>query len=248
MVAPIVDHQESGLLARHGIKAVFHYAPLHYLVFIARARALYSKNTLRACGYISKHFRSTSRRADELRGFSDYVHLTLTAYPPILEAKLDSGFPHFEIRIPVSEIEAGTFHLCRYNIAKSRYLRRGSASGPVECAANGWYQSNKQLPTAETAIECDQLLRYSFGHRMIEVLIPRQLSLGPQTELLFFDDDDLALAQKALAQVNAVFSCQRARDKSYRPTSAYKNAVSRFLERAIGEAEWKGDGLEFDRV
>lgn len=30
-------------LAAHGIESVFHYAPLHYLLFIARSKALLAK-------------------------------------------------------------------------------------------------------------------------------------------------------------------------------------------------------------
>ena len=110
--------RRTGLLTSHGVTDVFHYAPLHYILFIALAKALFSKNELRRLGYDLSHFRRTSRHPDEQRGFSDCVHLTLKHFPPILKAKLAGGFPHFEIRVPAEYVEKGTVHLCRYNIAK----------------------------------------------------------------------------------------------------------------------------------
>src|SRR5207237_6387189 len=120
----VIQHAtQSVLLTSHGVTNVFHYAPLHYILFIARSKALFSKNELRRLGYDASHFRRTSRRPDEQRGFSDYVHLTLNHFPPILKAKLAGGFPHFEIRVPAEHVEKATVHLCRYNIAKCRFLR-----------------------------------------------------------------------------------------------------------------------------
>jgi hypothetical protein len=120
----------------------------------ALCRKSSSKLELAKRGYDIWHFRRTSRRQDELRGFADYVHLTLNALPPILRAKLTAGFPHFEVRIPAEAIAASDVHLCRYNIAKCRYLRRDGKSGPEESSANGRYFNGKQLPIAATTQDC----------------------------------------------------------------------------------------------
>jgi len=75
-----------------GVRALYHYAPLHYLPFIARSAALLSKLGLRREGFPEKHFRSTSYRQDMARGFERFVHLTIDPHPPILQAKLKRGF------------------------------------------------------------------------------------------------------------------------------------------------------------
>src|ERR1051326_4364375 len=113
------------VLGDNRISVVYHYTPLHYLPFIAMKRALLSKPSLRLLGFADTHFRSTSRRADEERGFGEYIHFALESRPPILLAKLAAGFPHLELAVPADVVEAQGFHLCRYNIAKTRVLRRG---------------------------------------------------------------------------------------------------------------------------
>jgi len=238
-----------GLLTAAGVTSVFHYAPLHYLLFIARSKALFSKVELRRLGYDPFHFRRTSRRQDEARGFSNYVHLTLSQFPPILEAKLRAGFPHFEIQVPAKDLEQRDFRLCRFNIARSRYLRRQEKSGPPENPVNGRYYGDKQLPTAETAEECRALLAENLGRRMIEVLIPVTLPLPTNTTLIFFSTDDLNLAEDALRRMRLdEWTLQLAPDASYIQDAQHVADVQRFLRTAEANANWRGDGLDFDSV
>src|ERR1700683_5631134 len=104
---------------------VHHFTPLQYLPFIGRTRRLRSKASLRAAGFAETHFRSTSRARDDARGFSAYVHLTLGQYPEILKSKLAAGFPHIDIAVPVKAVDCVPYDLCRYNVARTRRLRRG---------------------------------------------------------------------------------------------------------------------------
>jgi hypothetical protein len=235
------------LLTSRGITDVFHYAPLHYLLFIARSRALLSKDELRRLGYDISHFRRTSRRQDELRGFSSYVHLTLTKHPKILVAKLKGGCPHFELRFPAAHIEGSMLHLCRYNIAKSRYLKSGRKP-PEESRANGRYHGPKELPTAETISECQELLSASSPQDMIEVLVPRSISIPPETEFLFFAKDDCVDAEELLRPLDVPWRLRLASDLSYTPASDRLTAARRFLQRARDDPHWRGDGLDFDYV
>ena len=243
-----IDGDSPGLLTSHNVKAVFHYVPLHYLLFVARAGALFSKDELHRQGFGCSHFRSTSRRADERRGFSGYVHLTLDECPPILRAKLAAGFPHFELRIPAAELEQTEIHLCRYNIAKSRYIRRPPAAGPAESAANGYYHGLKQLPTAETKQECEQLLRHNFGTNMIEVLVPGRFDLPSGTEAVFFNPDDISLADALLQEAGIVWRTRLSSALPYVRGPRSVALVEQFLRHAAGDADWRGDGLEFDRL
>ena len=123
-----------GILQDQGVEWVHHYAPLHYLPFIARARALLSKPSLRKAGFAASHFRTKSRKHDVGRGFGKYAFLTLDPQPQILRAKLAAGFPHVAIAIPAVAVEAATYSLCRFNVAMTRYLRRHGKPGFAESA------------------------------------------------------------------------------------------------------------------
>jgi hypothetical protein len=232
------------LLTSNNIDDVFHYAPLHYLLFIARSRALLSKDELLRRGFTQLHFRSTSRRVDTLRGFSNYVHLTLTEVPKILKAKLAAGFPHFELRVPAAHIDERSFHLCCFNIAKSRFIRTGKKP-PVESPSNGRYHRGKELPTAGSAAECAALLQANLGVRMIEVLLLSCLPLPDNTKLVFFHDSDQKTAEHLLRSLNVPWLMSRGAT-CYQPSHQYVNSVHEFLERAENEPEWRGNGLDFD--
>jgi hypothetical protein len=117
------------VLSANGIKSVQHYAPLHYLPFIARSRALLSKPSLDAAGFRSTHLRSMSRAQDVARGFGGYAHMTIDRQPRILKAKLGAGFPHFAVNVPVASVDAKTYSLCRFNVAMTRRLKRGRKRG-----------------------------------------------------------------------------------------------------------------------
>jgi len=239
---------QKGLLTSHGVTDVFHYAPLHYILFIARSQSLCSKNELRRLGYDISHFRRTSRRPDEQRGFSDYVHLTLNQFPPILKAKLAGGFPHFEVRVRAEDVEKGTVHLCRYNIAKCRFLRRGMKTGFTASEANGQYHDEKQIPTAETIAECNDLLTHNLERNMIEVLVPRKLELPTNTRLIFFSPTDRELADELLQPLKLGWQCQLAKDTTYNAETRCMAKVRLFLDHAIADPQWRGDGLDFDNV
>jgi hypothetical protein len=247
MVELKVGAKDAGLLARNGVNAVFHYAPVHYLVFVTRAKALLSKDELIRRGFTRSHFRRTSQRTDRERGFSKYVHLTVNAFPKILRAKLKAGFPHFEFRIPAGYIDTTSFHLCRYNIAKSRNPKLGKSPAP-EGPATGYYQSGKLIPTAETLEECESLLKANLGTNMIEVLIPDELRLPNETELIFFSESDIELARDLLREMNVAWRVGVAAGYTYTAASFYRTKVEQFLERARQRPEWKGDGLDFDRL
>ncbi len=235
------------LFKDNGVSCVFHYAPLHYLPFIATAKALLAKPQLRALGFAESHFRSSSKGCDEERGFGEYVHLTVMADPPILHAKLSAGFPHIQIAVPAAALADNTVHLCRYNIAKARYLRRHGSPGFPETPRNGRYYASKQLPTAQTPTECRTLFDLNFPHTMIEVLVPSRLELPDDTEISFFHPCDLGLGRTVLEHCKSPWTTALAQYK-YQPSKSYVEAVQRFLEKALADSAWRGDGLEFDQV
>jgi hypothetical protein len=244
----VIGDMIAPLLTMRGINNAFHYAPLHYLVFIARAGALCSKRTLRQRGYDVTHFRRTSREHDEARGFPNYVHLSLKAMPPILRAKLKAGFPHFEIKIPTAEIEKHEFHLSRFNIAKCRYLRRGAKQGPLESLRNGRYYGDMQLPIGATDEERGAILDANYPKTMVEILIPDQLALPPTASFVLFSEAEYELAATLLEPFESSCQFTLLKDPGYVAKPGHLHAVTKFLNCAAQNPEWKGDGLDFDGV
>lgn len=242
------EQDGSGLLTSRGINSAFHYVPLHYLLFIARSGALYSKLELRQRGHSDTHFRRTSRDHDVARGFGHYVHLSLKRTPPILNAKLAAGFPHFEIEIPAATIQEQEFHLCRFNIAKCRYLRRGGATGPAESLRNGRYYGAMQLPIAVTRAERASLLEANFPATMVEVLIPNAFSLPVNASFVFFSQREFEIASGLLEAMPSQWLPRMEPAPRYYANHRYFADVVRFLDRSSRDPLWMGDGLEFDSV
>jgi len=237
-----------GVFADSDVTSVFHYSPLHYLPFICRSQKLLSKPELEKAGFAPTHFRSTSSRQDVERGFGNYIHFALDARPPILKAKLAAGFPHFELEIPAGSVEDAGFHLCRFNIAKTRYFR-GAKQQPPESPENGRYYQDLALPIAATDEEIEKLFEANFGKRMIEVLVLDRLDLPTQTVIKVFHEDDAVLAKEVIAATGVKWSLSVDGSGSRYPRNArYAKAVSVFIAEALRDTQWAGNGLEFDRV
>jgi adenylosuccinate synthase len=113
------------VLEESGVNYVHHYAPLHYLPFIARSGALLGKPSLAAAGFAANHLRSKSSVHDVKRGFGAYAFLTLDPTPRILGAKLMAGFPHIGIAVPVAAVE-GNFRGSTTSQLEAAY-RRGDS-------------------------------------------------------------------------------------------------------------------------
>jgi len=239
-----------GVLESSGVQQVHHYTPLHYLPFIARSRALLSKPSMRALGYHDSHFRSMSSRHDVARGFGSYTFLTLHPAPPILKAKLAAGFPHVRITVPVDSIDAVTYDLCRFNVAMTRQLRRGGKAGFPESLTNGRYYGNAEVPVARTKRDQMAMLeRYAGTDSMIEVLVPDPLALLQETAVCCFSAEDRELAARILGQCDVGWSVVGvAPPGPYPRKRQHSQSVEQFVAQALDNAEWRGNGLEFDRL
>ena len=194
--------------------------------------------------------RSKSRANDVSRGFGHYAHLTLSAAPPILAAKLEAGFPHIRFDVPVQIVEANGYSLCRFNVAMTRFLRRGEKSGFPESLANGRYYDAHQIPIARTDSEKVGLLRANFSKgTMIEVLVPDRLVLPDETVVVCFSSQDGDVARSILSRLRSPWAViVEDAPVEYSPKADYMAAVTTYLERAVENDRWRGNGLEFDRV
>lgn len=238
------------IFADYGVQAAYHYSPLHYLPFIARSRSLLSKPTLRTRGFGAHHLRSMSNTQDIERGFGQYTHLTLDSAPRILKAKLAAGFPHVAIAVPEGTFDNVEFSLCRYNVAMTRQLRRGNKRGFPESPTNGRYYECHQIPIARTDTDKRAMLEHHLPKgTMIEILVHGDLALPNDTTILTFCDSDAEITDEVLSEVDSPWSCRKIdAPTTYTPNPIHDQSVRTFVAHALADANWQGDGLEFDRV
>ncbi|HEX8572010.1 MAG TPA: hypothetical protein VF759_04605 [Allosphingosinicella sp.] len=238
-----------GVLTESGVEVVHHYAPLHYLVFIARDRCLRSKPSLKAAGFNGKHLRSKSNRQDVERGFGAYAFMTIEQEPRITKAKLKAGFPHIGLGVPAKSVEATTFDLTRFNVAMTRRLRRGSSEGWPESEGNGRYYDQHQMPVARSDSEKRSLLAAHLSRNMIEVLVHGNVPLPDDTSVLAYSQRDEEAALHILEQLGVPWDVALAPQADrYIPNIGYAKRVDEFIEQALADPQWRGNGLEFDRV
>lgn len=238
-----------GILETFAIESVHHFAPLHYLPFIVRQGALLSKPLLAQAGFAPSHYRSMSHRQDSVRGFDAYVHLTITPHPPIVGAKLGAGFPHIRLSIPSSYVDNVDFVLCRFNIAMTRYLRRADKPGFPESPTNGRYYDRKQIPVAKTVQDKHTLLSAHLSRSMIEVLVESELTLPAATTVACYSEDDAIIVRRVLQTFQCPWTITIAAPQAtYNRNPIYASQVLEFIDRALDDHLWRGNGLEFDRV
>lgn len=233
-----------------GIEYIHHYAPLHYLPFIARSRSLKSKPTLRMEGFNGNHFRTKSKNSDVGRGFGQYAFLTLSRDPRIVKAKLKGGFPHLAFLVPVSSFANIDFDLCRYNVAMARRLLSSPTGGFKLDGTNGRYYGDLQLPIARTNVDKKRLLEahYQAG-KMIEVLVSGELHLSDETKVICYDQADLLIARTVLKKIHTPWEVSLENPPGpYNRQAQYAANVQTFINQSLVDPEWKGNGLEFDRV
>lgn len=239
-----------GVLTDQQVQFVHHYAPLHYLVFIARSRALLSKPSLKKVGFNSGHLRSMSKGQDVARGFGNYTHLTLDAQPRILKAKLAAGFPHFAIGVPVNAVEAVPYSLCRFNVAMTRKLKRDGKRGFPESATNGRYYPGHQIPIARSDADKTTMMQAHLdAGTMIEVLVHGDIALPDDTSLTCYAEQDLEIAKDVLKALQCPWELTQGEPPgAYPRCEEYVKSVTDFIGQALADPTWRGNGLEFDRL
>lgn len=238
------------LFTDHGINFVPHFAPLHYLPFITRAKSLKSKPALACGGFLNSHFRSKSKKRDVDRGFGEYAFLTLSQNPRIVIAKLKGGFPHIAIHAPVHAFQDVQFDLCRYNVAMARRKPTSPQGGFPESETNGRYYDGKTLPIARTEADKEHLLKKHYpAGTMIEVLVCDQLPLPEDTKVICYAPEDLAIAQRVGDALGSAWQVRlSATPGIYNRNPEHVQAVEEFIQLALDDPLWRGNGIEFDNV
>lgn len=232
------------------IEFVSHHSPLHYLPFIGRSRSLKSKPALRDEGFSLTHFRSLSSRSDVKRGFEKYAFLTLAINPRIVQAKLKGGFPHITLLVPIRAFERVSFDFCRYNVAMTRKLRRGEKEGHRESPTNGKYYDGMEVPIAREEADKVRLLKHHYPKgTMIEVLVDWALPLPDDTSVVCYHGSDLELVEEIKNQVGFPWNTTlQEPNGEYNRKQKYVGKVESFVNSALADSAWRGNGLEFDNV
>jgi hypothetical protein len=191
-----------------------------------------------------------SHGQDVARGFGSYSHLTIDARPRILRAKLAAGFPHIAINVPASEIDAVSFSLCRFNVAMTRQLKREDKDGFPESATNGRYYTGHQIPIARTDIDKSAMLKKHIQENtMIEVLVHGDFNLSGETSISCFAKEDAAIAREILSSLGCTWAVNVEEPPGPYPRDrAHVAAVIAFVQKAQDDSNWRGNGLEFDRL
>jgi hypothetical protein len=238
------------LFSTFGIDFVPHFTPLHYLPFIARSRSLKSKPALAADGFDNCHFRKKSKNNDTRRGFGRYAFLTVEKSSRILNAKLKAGFPHIAIEVPENHFDDIEFHLCKFNVAMTRRLRRGNKPGHKESPQNGYYYGRMEIPIGISPEEKLDILSANYPQgQMVEVLVPGELSLPDNTQIVCFDQNDEILCQEILDALDVNWAISTRRPSGiYNRQDPFVESVKAFLDSALENPEWRGNCLEFDDV
>ena len=84
---------------------------------------------------------------------------------------------------------------------------------------------------------------------MIEVLVPFRADLPENTRLTVFRSTDRQIVEATLAAVGVPWEVQLAPpEHHYVADATYERKCNTFINRALNDPEWRGDGLEFDNV
>ncbi|SCM82325.1 hypothetical protein KL86SPO_50096 [uncultured Sporomusa sp.] len=220
------------ILNQLGFTYCYHITPLHYLPSIINEQTLYSKDKLRRKG-MGVVPRPSSCNIDVTLGFSNYVH----TFPirnihrssinqaqikeiPILKNKLEKGFPHVCLRIPISIFTNPI--ICWWNAAKGHpngncgnwsaqrikqeWLNHMNNDISLK-RAKGFFNPPIIIPTVNSPAQLTSLIDSvgvnTFKNRTFELLEPDSLSLQTITIESFCVRDYDLIQNKLLTNTTA---------------------------------------------
>jgi hypothetical protein len=165
-------------------RPIFHATPIHYLPLILEARELRCQ---RIVGY--EMARRTARRRDRQLAVDHYVHFSLKQESPLLNHKLEKGFPHAVLRFNTNSFSGIPWSI-------------------LPCSTKAW-RSKWQCQPVSGRAEMERILqRYDSRARFpgLEILVRGLLSLTHLAEIITFSDIEAELVRKLCLSIGVV-SC-----------------------------------------
>ena len=87
------------------------------------------------------------------------------------------------------------------------------------------------------------------ANTMIEVLIHGDLALPDDAEIICFSDADSKIAQEVLSKLGALWNVTAVEAPGpYPRKNEHVEAVRTFINQSLADPNWRGNGLEFDRL
>ena len=84
---------------------------------------------------------------------------------------------------------------------------------------------------------------------MIEVLVPNQLELPPNTRITCYHHDDKAVVCSILDALKRCWIISEEQPPcQYNRKDQYVSAVADYVDLTLKSPAWRGNGLEFDNV
>jgi hypothetical protein len=84
---------------------------------------------------------------------------------------------------------------------------------------------------------------------MIEVLVHGDLELPDTTEVICYSDADAELAKDTLLKAGAPWAVTASDPSGPYPRNAeHVRSIEFYIDQALSDPTWRGDGLEFDRL
>jgi hypothetical protein len=164
---------------------------------------------------------------------------------PLLDAKLKHGFPHYLIELPARILARKTYYLCRYNIARTRRYR-GAKQEPKLDQKYECYSEPFRLPVANTDDRKRAMLQRWSRRQPLDVLVKSHICLGTDVRLIAFSGEDRSCLHKVARALRIEVEIVLQDHASYARCPRCVAEVNASIDRALEDARWKGDGLDYD--
>jgi hypothetical protein len=81
----------------------------------------------------------------------------------------------------------------------------------------------------------------------VEVLVTDALQLPDDAEVTVFGEWDMGVAREALQGLRLPWEVTLRAHSAYDPSMSRRLEVEEFLHRSITNADWRGNGMEYDK-
>ena len=205
---PVTSGGRMPVLTDCQVDAVYHYAPLHYLIFIARSQSILNRSfPSEGRLYVQSSEVDVAWLLDAVRGFGSYAQLTIDAQPRILRAKACCWLPSHRSQHSCSEIDALRSSLCRFNVAMTLRLKHEGKDGFPESKPTAVTMHGLQIPIARTEADKSTMLKKHLQENtMIEVLVHGDFGLSSETSIICFAKRGSTIARQILSSLDCKWS------------------------------------------